>query len=97
MATITKRKVAFTIMWDKDDPTNLTWAVKVKLAAITDDSETGGEKIIRTGSEPTVMSRTSFNTKTGADIQTLMINKSTEILQALGSGAGGHTIVDDLE
>lgn len=96
MATINKRKVMFTLVWDKDDPSNLTWAVRAR-AYITDDTEGGGEKLVQASSDPQTITRANFYTKDGSDIETLMINLSTEILQALGSGAGGHTIVDDLD
>jgi hypothetical protein len=88
--------VAFVLIWDKDNPLNLTWSVKAR-AYVSDDSEEGGKKLITADSDPETITRTAFDTKTGAEIQTLMINKSTEILQALGSGSGGHTIVNDLE
>jgi hypothetical protein len=96
MATINKRLVRFSIVWDKDDPANLTWKVDVR-GVVADDSEAGGEKLIQTTSGWSTITRADFSTKTGSDIQTLMINKSTEILQTLGSGQGTHTIVDDLD
>lgn len=96
MATITKRLVRFSLVWDKNTPDDLTWRVDVR-AIVTDDSENGGEKWM-TASTPadSTITRENFATKTGAEIETLMINKSTEVLQALGSGQGGHTIVNDL-
>jgi hypothetical protein len=96
MATITKRQVRFSIVWDKTDPLNLTWKVDAR-AVVADDSENGGEKWISATSEWGSITRADFATKDGDDITTLMINKSTEILQALGQGQGGHTIVNDLD
>jgi hypothetical protein len=95
MATISKRQVRFSIMWDKEDPLNLTWKVDAR-AVVADDSENGGEKWMNATSGWTSITRADFATKTGAEIETLMINKSTEILQALGQGQGTHTIVNDL-
>lgn len=96
MATINKRLVRFSLVWDKDNPDNLTWRVDVR-GAVQDDSENGGWKWV-TGHTPEdqIITRVDFATKTGAEIETLMINKSTEVLQGLGSGQGGHTIVNDL-
>lgn len=96
MATINKRKVMFTLIWDKDEPTDLTWEVRAR-GYITDDTEPGGEKLVQATSEPQVITRDDFYTKDGSDIETLMINLSTTILQALGSGAGGHTVINDLD
>lgn len=96
MATINKRQVRFSLVWDKDNPDNLTWSVDTR-AAVIDDSENGGEKWI-TASTPddTTITRSDFATKDGDDITALMIAKSTEVLQGLGSGQGTHDIVDDL-
>jgi hypothetical protein len=97
MATITKRQVRFSLVWDKSNPANLTWRVDVR-AVVADDSENGGEKWITVSTpDDTTITRADFYTKDGTDIETLMINKSTEVLQALGSGQGTHTIVDDLD
>ncbi len=95
MATINIRKVEFTIIWDKDEPTDLTWRVRAR-AYITDDTEGSGEKLVQATSEPQMITRADFYAEDGSGIETLMINLSTTILQALGSGAGGHTIVNDL-
>lgn len=96
MATINKRQVRFSLVWDKDNPDNLTWRVDVR-AAVADDSENGGWKWIAASTPAdTTITRVDFATKTGSDIETLMIDKSTEVLQGLGSGQGTHTIVNDL-
>ena len=69
MATINKRKVRFSIVWDKDDPTNLTWKVDV-LAYVADDSEASGEKRMRVLTPVgEIITRVDFATKTGAEIQ----------------------------
>ena len=95
MATITKRQVRFSVVWSKDDPANLTWKVDAR-AFVADDSENGGQKWVQISSGTAIITRADFATKTGAEIETLMINKSTEALQTLGQGQGTHTIVNDL-
>lgn len=95
MATITKKYVKFTLVWDKNVPDDLSWLVEVRAEAADDTKDAGIERIVAYG-DPATITRVDFATKDGDDITTLMINKSTEILQALGSGAGTHTIVDDL-
>jgi hypothetical protein len=94
MATINKRKVVLVIIWDKDTPLDLTWSVKAR-GYVSDDSEGGGEKLITVDSDPDTFTRADFSLLTGVDIQVVMNEASTAILQAVGSGGGGHTIVDD--
>lgn len=72
MATINKRLVRFSLVWDKDNPDNLTWRVDVR-GAVTDDSENGGEKWMSASTpDDTTITRVAFATKTGSDIETLM-------------------------
>lgn len=96
MSTITKKYVKFTLIWDKNAPDDLAWMVEAR-ALVDNDTKDDGTERVTANSPMQTITRADFYTKDGSDIETLMINKSTEILQELGSGAGGHSIVDDLD
>jgi hypothetical protein len=93
MATITKRKGRIVIEWDKDAPTDLRYFHEAE-AVVSDDSEPGGEKVVRVRFDNTG-TRTTFRALTGQQIEDDWKAKTDAALQALGSGAGGHSIVQD--
>jgi len=94
MATIIKREVQFSLTWSKDNSDDFIWSIRTR-AVVADDSEPGAEKRINAAGTTQTISRATFRTKTGQQIEDLMKAESDAILQALGSGAGGHTIQQD--
>ena len=94
MATINTRKIVLIITWDKDDAANLSYQVDVS-GYVDDDSEQGGANLRRDVGDPETMTRVQFRGLTGEQIETQIKNRAVALLQALGSGAGGHTINDD--
>lgn len=94
MATINRRKVRLEINWEKDDPTNFTYRAVV-WGYIADDAKIGGEEEIVATSETSTITRAQFRNLNGAQIESNAASLADAALQALGSGAGGHTIVDD--
>ncbi len=95
MAQFTKRTVTLSIEWDRDNPQDLQYIVRCT-AFIPDDAKDGGEERVRVTSGPTTITRAQFRSLTGQQIQTQVLNEVDAALQALGSGAGSHTIVDDI-
>ena len=94
MATITKRKIRLEINWEKDDPTNFSYRT-VTWAYLGDDTKDGGEEEIIVPSEVSTIARTAFRGLTGQQIENNAASIADASLQALGSGSGGHSIVDD--
>ena len=94
MATINKRKIRLNIEWNKNNPDDFIYWV-VADGAIDDDSRDGGEDIVTARSDIQTITRTAFRALTGAQIETNAKTLATDALNALGSGAGGHTIVED--
>ncbi len=95
MAQFTKRKISLSIQWDKNNPSDLIYQARCE-AFIPDDSKDGGEEQVSVATPPTVITRAQFRGLTGAQIQNQVLNDINTALQALGSGAGGHTLVDDI-
>ena len=95
MAQFTKRKISLNISWDKNNPSDLTYLARCE-AFVPDDTKEGGEEQVSVATGPTTITRAQFRGLTGLQIQTQVLNEIDAALQALGSGAGGHTLVDDL-
>jgi hypothetical protein len=93
MATITKRRGRIVIEWNKDAPTDLRYFHEC-VAVIADDSEDGGEKEVSVRIDNTG-TRATFRGLTGQQIEDDWKAKTDSALQDLGSGAGGHSIVQD--
>lgn len=93
MATITKRSGRLLIEWNKNAPNDLIYHYEVT-AVIADDSEDGGEKEVK-ARVTNVGTRTTFRGLTGTQIENDWKSETDDALQDLGSGAGGHTLVDD--
>lgn len=94
MAIINRRKVRLEVTWDKDDPENFSYRALV-WGYVADDVRPAGEEQIVATSESATISRAAFRSLNGAQIESNAIALADAALQALGSGAGGHTIVDD--
>ena len=95
MATFTKTRVSLSIQWDKDAPQDLTYQARAT-ATLPDDSKDGGVETVAVATTPQTITRAQFRGLTGLQIQTQVLNDIDAALQALGSGAGGHTLVDDI-
>lgn len=93
MATITKRSGRILIEWNKDSPNDLIYHYEVT-AVVADDSEEGGEKTVRARTTM-IGTRATFRALSGQDIEDDWKAKTDTALQALGSGSGGHSIVQD--
>lgn len=96
MASITKKRVRLEMTWDKEDPANYQWRV-VAWGSIADDAAPSGEREVILASETTPISRAAFQALTGQQIVANVVATANNALQAMGTGAGGHTIVDDLD
>ncbi len=95
MATFTKRRISLSITWDKDNPQDLTYQARAT-AFIPDDAKDDGEEAIAVATPPQTITRAQFRGLTGAQIQNQVLGDINDALQALGSGAGSHTLVDDV-
>ena len=94
MATITKRSIKLSITYRKQDPGNLTWQAKARVA-VADDTKTGGEELFDVATTPQTITRAQFRSITGAQIESTVVTAIDNVIQDLGSGAGSHTINDD--
>jgi hypothetical protein len=94
MATINKTRVTLTITWDKDNPDDVTYVVRSK-ATIDNDTKTGGAEIICTKSAVKTMSRADFRALTGTQIEDTTNAQADVDFEGMGSGAGGHSVVED--
>lgn len=94
MAQIIKRAISLNIKYRKQDPDNLTWQA-VAQCVTPDDKEDGGEEQFRVATDITAITRAQFRNLTGAQIENAVVNAIDDAIQALGSGAGSHTITDD--
>jgi hypothetical protein len=89
MATITKRSGRIVIEWNKDAPNDLRYFYEAT-AVVSDDSE----KTIRVRLD-NVGTRATFRALDGQQIEDNWKAQTDAALQAVGSGAGGHTIDQD--
>ena len=94
MATITKRKISLSIKYSKDDPGNLIWQARAE-CAVADDTKEGGEETFSIATDPAIITRAQFRGLTGQQIESQVVSAINDKLQALGSGAGSHTLQDD--
>jgi hypothetical protein len=95
MATMNLRGVRLTLTWHKDDPANFTYDVKA-LAMLDDDTEPSGERLQNASDLDNTIGRGAFRGLTGAQIENQMQTLAVAALQALGTGAGTHTINIDV-
>lgn len=95
MATITSKRIRLYIEWTKDDPDNFTYWVDTA-AVLPDDTKLGGEEEIGIRSPDATITRTAFRALTGTQIENNVKSLSAASLDELGSGAGTHTLVDDI-
>lgn len=95
MAAITKRKIRLEVEWSKEDPSNFRYRTVV-WGYIDDDSKVSGEEECVIPSEFQTIARSAFRALTGQQIENSAVALANDSLQGLGSGAGSHTITDDL-
>ena len=95
MATMNLRGVRLTLTWHKDDPANFTYDVKAQ-AMLDDDTEPTGERVQNASDVNNTVPRATFEGLTGAQIRNQMQTLAVAALQALGTGAGTHTINIDV-
>jgi hypothetical protein len=95
MANLTKRYATLMIIWDRDNLSDLTYHVTC-LADVADDSEESGFKTVGGELRDQVLPRALAQTKDFPWLEAQMKAKTTEALQLIGTGAGGHDVSEDL-
>ena len=92
-ATIAKRHVELTTVWDLDNPTNVTHRVCARGFYVNTVEGDGTEASIERCTSQFTQLRTTYRTATGAQIEAQVIAAVDAILAAVG--AGGHTVTTD--
>lgn len=95
MASITKRKIRLEVEWSNEDPGNFQYRT-VTWGYVADDTKTAGEERCVIPSEFQTIARSAFRALTGQQIENSAVALANASLQGLGSGAGSHTITDEL-
>jgi hypothetical protein len=95
MASITKRKIRLEIEWSNEDPSNFKYRT-VAWGYVADDTKTTGEEECTIASEFQTITRSDFRALTGLQIENNGVALANASFQELGSGAGSHTITDEL-
>lgn len=94
MADITKRRITLTIIYDKGNPDELQWGAMANCIT-PDDKNDGGEEGFVVKTPLQTITRATFRGITGQQIENTVVNAVNDAIQALGSGAGTHTLTDD--
>ncbi len=95
MANITKNRIVLTIVWDRDDASNLTYNASARCET-PDDKEDAGNEVFNVSTPAQTITRATFRGLTGAQIQTQILGDVDAAIQAIGTGAGGHVLTDDI-
>lgn len=95
MADMVKRKVRLEIEWGGEKPDVFCWRTIV-WGYVPDDSEEEGCKCVMVSGEQHEITRTIFRAISGQQIENNAVSAANELLQGVGSGAGGHDIEHEL-
>ncbi len=95
MANIIKRSITLSIKYRKEDADNLIWQAKAQCVTL-DDTKDGGEETFAVATPPQTITRAQFRGLTGQQIENTVVTEIDAAIQQLGSGAGSHTITNDI-